>query len=101
MGRRIPENTEQVFAAHIGYFTAQVVKVGEELNHKIFVYDVVPVFGFSGRTVGQRLESKEITSLTCSSPDQAIYFFQPELDWSNFSVAINQGVITGTPFYRK
>jgi hypothetical protein len=37
----------QVFAGYIGYFTAEVVKVSEGLNLKIFVYDVVPVFGFN------------------------------------------------------
>ena len=63
MGRRIPENTEQVFAAHIGYFTAQVVKVGEELNHKIFVYDVVPVFQIDGNAV-----HRDLVSLVVANP---------------------------------
>src|ERR1700682_719187 len=52
-----------------------------------------------GRTVGQRLPSRETTSSSCSRPDHAMYFPQPALDWSNLSVAINQGVITGLPFY--
>jgi hypothetical protein len=49
MDWRIPKNTEQVFAAYIGGFTAQVIKVGEEVKHEIFVDDVAPVFRFNIR----------------------------------------------------
>src|ERR1700730_324653 len=47
----------------------------------------------SGSTLGQRIGSSETTSSSCSSLDHAMYFPQLSLDLSNFSVAINQGVI--------
>src|SRR5690242_16726751 len=42
--------------------------------------------------VGHRLASRETTSSSCPSPDHAMYFSQPGLDLSNFSVAMNQGM---------
>src|ERR1700720_1581927 len=47
----------------------------------------------SGRTVGQRLESSEITSSSCLRPDHAMYFAQVASVLSNFAVATNQGII--------
>src|ERR1700690_1976710 len=47
----------------------------------------------SGKTVGQSDESSETNSSSCVRPDQAMYFFQPGSDLSNFLVAMNRGVI--------
>src|ERR1700676_2693818 len=47
----------------------------------------------SGRTVGQRLESREITSSSCLRPDHAMYFAQVASVLSNFAVATNKGII--------
>src|SRR5579863_8107435 len=47
----------------------------------------------SGRTVGQSTGSTDTTSSSCASPDHSMYFSQAASVLSNFSVAMNQGII--------
>jgi len=96
----IAKDAEYVFSVDFSRFIAQVVEVNEEVKQEAFVNDVVPIFRLILRsTDGQRVPSRETTSSSCSRPYHAMYFPQRASDGSNFSVAINQGVIAWLPFY--
>ena len=64
---------------NIGRFFAQVIEVEKEVKHEIFVHDVVPVFRLSiGKNSRAKTPVKRNNSSSCSRPDHAMYFPQPE-----------------------
>jgi len=99
MARRIAKDTEQVFSLNISCFMAQIIEVDKEMKHKILVHDVVPIFRLNIRKNSRAktaVERNKFAKLFKAGPCDVLP--PPASDWSNFSVAINQGVISTFDF---